>query len=147
MWGTQKREQFTFEVGTRRGSEESLHDRLLAALTGEFGEAVINSRFAKIVPDLCLRLPGTDRFGVVELKIGDPSLPLPSSTTTQIIRLVQGMDPEQSGARPTPVVVTNYLVDENQKKDLEANNIKLVRLTSNPTAKAVAEQVKLALNA
>lgn len=73
------------------------------------------------------------RLAVIEVKTGDPDLPVPSSTSAQLHLLSyearRGV--EGSGIQEIlPVLVTNYRVTEADRKELEIDGIKVVTIPS-----------------
>ncbi len=146
MWSTQKRDQFSFRVGGNRSlaSATSLRDALLDALSDDLGSSVLPTDPSQVAPDLCFKVPESDRVALVELKFGDPGLPLPSSTSSQIRLLRKSMSQQSGGKSPTSIVVTNYTVFPDQRKELAANGIKLVTVSNDVDISKIVGEVKSA---
>ena len=67
---------------------------------------------------------------MVEVKTGDPELPLPSSAPSQML-LLQRQAREKFSGRAleiTPVLVTNYKVSQDDEKELDDLGVKVVRI-------------------
>jgi len=146
MWSTQKRDQFSFGVGDDKSlrSAASLRDTLLRALFDELGGSVLRTDPAQVAPDLFFKLPESDRVALVELKFGDPGLPLPSSTSSQIRLLKESMSQQSGGESPTSIVVTNYNVFPEQREELAANGIKLVTVPRDADISKIVGEVRSA---
>jgi hypothetical protein len=144
MWRTQKGKSFSFEVGEgrSRGTEKSFRDRILEVLAEQLGSSVLNAQPSQTAPDFCFQLPGMDHPAIVELKIGDPELPLPSSTLSQVRLMMESI--RQTGVSPTAIVVTNYQVYPSQKEELESNGIKLVTVSPKAGMAKIVEEIKSA---
>jgi len=69
-----------------------------------------------------------DIVAVVELKTGDPSFSLPSSTSPRMRLLRDEIGTRFRGKIIVPVVVTNYQVQPDEKQKLEREGIKIVQL-------------------
>ncbi|MGA8271981.1 MAG: hypothetical protein WB919_10530 [Candidatus Sulfotelmatobacter sp.] len=90
------------------------------------------------MPDHSLELSDADvliqqggKVAVVEVKTGDPNLPLPSSTSAQMLLLQQqarSRFPKEEVQEVLPVLVTNYNVSPNAQKELEDQGIKVLRI-------------------
>jgi hypothetical protein len=126
------------------GSAASLRDALLVALSEDLGSSVLPKDPSQITPDLSFRLPDSDRVALVELKFGDPGLPLPSSTSSQIRLLMKSMKQQSGGENPTSIVVTNYKVFPDQQKELAANGIKLVTVSKDVDISKIVGEVRSA---
>jgi hypothetical protein len=107
----------------------NLHDRVLAGLA----EALPGSRsdFSLGSSEADLLVQQGRRVAVFEVKTGDPDLPLPSSTSAQMLRLKEQVQQQLCEDDPDieevlPVVVTNYKVTSADKEELEGQGIKLV---------------------
>jgi hypothetical protein len=111
------------------GGSVSLHDRVQTSLARGFKGSV---------PDYSLGLSEADlliqqgpRVAVVEVKTGDPDLPLPSSTSSQMLLLKKRVHDQflgQDVQEVLPVLVTNYKVSAEEQKGLEEQGIKVVRI-------------------
>jgi hypothetical protein len=119
-------------LGSPRQSA-SLHDRVLAGLA----EALPGSRsdFSSGSSEADLLVQQGSRVAVFEIKTGDPDLPLPSSTSAQMLRLKEQVQQQFLADEPKveevlPVVVTNYKVTPADRKELEEQGIKLVLIDS-----------------
>jgi len=73
-----------------------------------------------------------NRLAVIEVKTGDPDLPLPSSTLAQMGLLTERARKSVNlgVSEILPVLVTNYNVSEADKNELDEAGIKLVCLES-----------------
>jgi hypothetical protein len=67
---------------------------------------------------------------VVEVKTGDPGLPLPSSTSAQMLMLTYQARERYPGKEVLPVLITNYRVSEDDERELKQQGIKLVPVTA-----------------
>jgi hypothetical protein len=146
MWSTQKRDQFSFRVGGNKslGSATSLREALLDALSDDLGSSVLPTDPSEVAPDFFFKLPESDRVALVELKFGDPGLPLPSSTSSQIKLLRNSLSQQSGGKSPTSIVVTNYTVFPDQRKELAANGIKLVTVPKDVDISEIVREVRSA---
>jgi hypothetical protein len=70
------------------------------------------------------------RVAVIEIKTGDSTLPLPSSANAQMLILKDGARTRFEGAEVVPVLVTNYLVDDADRKELKDGGIQLLTIQS-----------------
>lgn len=107
---------------------ESLHDRVSVGLARGFKGSLPHYSLGVSEADLLVRQG--QRVAVFEIKTGDPDLPLPSSTSSQMLLLQQQARrqfPEPDVAEVLPVLVTNYKVSPDDEKELEDQGIKLVR--------------------
>lgn len=107
----------------------SLHDRVLAGLA----EALPGSRSYVFLgsSEADLLVHQGRRVAVFEVKTGDPDLPLPSSTSAQMLLLKEQVQQRLLAEEPDveevlPVVVTNYKVTPADQKELEEQGIKLI---------------------
>jgi hypothetical protein len=107
----------------------TLHDRVLAGLA----EAIPGSRadFSLGSSEADLLVHQGRRVAGFEVKTGDPDLPLPSSTSAQMLLLKEQVQQQLLEEDPDveevlPVVVTNYKVTPADRKELEEQGITLV---------------------
>ena len=109
----------------------SLHERVRTGLAERFSGSQSNFSLGPSEADIVVHQG--KRVAVFEVKTGDPDLPLPSSTSAQMLLLreqVRQQFPEQDVDEILPVVVTNYKVSPDDQKELEDQGIKVVRLDS-----------------
>jgi hypothetical protein len=104
----------------------SLHQRVSTDLAKSFKGCALGDSGA----DATIRQGG--RLAVVEVKTGDPDLPLPSSTSAQLHLLAREASSNgQFGIQEIfPVLVTNYRVTDADRKELEIDGIKIVTIPS-----------------
>ena len=110
-------------------SGTSLHERVRAGLAQSFPGSLSNFSLGPSEADIVVHQG--KRVAVFEVKTGDPDLPLPSSTSAQMLLLreqVRQQFPEGDVEEILPVVVTNYKVSPNDQKELEHQGIKVVRI-------------------
>lgn len=111
------------------GSSTSLHERVRTGLVQGFKGSLSEDPMGLSNADLLIQQGG--RVAVVEVKTGDPELPLPSSTTAQMVLLKQQARqrfPETEVQEVLPVLITNYNVSPNDEKELEGQGIKVLRI-------------------
>lgn len=111
------------------GRSTSLHERVRTGLVQEFKGSLSEDPMGLSNADLLIQQGG--RVAVVEVKTGDPELPLPSSTTAQMVLLeAAGAAEVPRGRSPgsSPVLITNYNVSPNDEKELEGQGIKVLRI-------------------
>jgi hypothetical protein len=111
----------------RAGSGVSLHDRVRTDLEQGFKGALPDYPLGPSEADLLIHQGS--RMAVIEVKTGNPELPLPSSTSAQMLLLKQRVRekfPELDGEEVLPVLVTNYKVSSTDQKELEDQGIKVV---------------------
>ena len=77
-----------------------------------------------------LVIPQGQEVAVVEIKIGNPELPLPSSTSSQMRLLGAQAKRSFSNKDVITVLVTNYSVTPDDKKEFEDEGIKIVPVES-----------------
>lgn len=130
------RDSFQYNVGRqaqRGGSVRTLREQVLLDLTERFagsGEpsspspGSSDSSSGRISADLVIS-KGV-QVAVVEIKIGDPELPLPSSTSSRMHRLRDEAERSFSGKDIIEVLVTNYSVIDDEQKAFKDDKIKIV---------------------
>lgn len=124
-------------LSQKGGSARTLHERVLLDLTQRFAGAEgvpapsgrslgfsMGASFADLV------IPQGQRVAVVEIKIGNPELPLPSSTPSRMRLLGDQARRSFSNKDVTTVLVTNYSVTPEEKKELEDEGVKIVPVAS-----------------
>lgn len=112
-------------------SSASLHDRVRASLEKGFRKSLRSDEdLGAFTPDLLIHQG--ERVAVVEVKTGDPELPLPSSAPSQMLLLQRQAREKFSGRAHEilPVLVTNYKVSEDDEKELDGLGVKVVRIAS-----------------
>src|ERR1700737_310191 len=95
----------------------SLHERVRTGLAQGFRGSL--SHFSLGPSEADLLVHQGPRVAVFEVKTGDPDLPLPSSTSAQMLLLkeqVRQQFPTQDVEEVVPVVVTNYKVTPADQK-------------------------------
>ena len=118
-----------------QGDSPAAAETLLASLSNRFpGAVAANVPFGDSVADFVITNP--DRIIVVELKTGDPELPLPSSTVPQMRRFKTAALSGCSGRRVIPLVVTNYQVSESDMSALKKEGVRIVSVMSPPDVEA-----------
>jgi|SRR5271156_5923240 len=138
---------FVIDVGSLGASPRTdrIRESVLEGLTQEFGGAVLKADALGANPDLVLKFPNA--VALVDIKTGDPSLSLPSSTDARMALLTRAVQPSHAGKKLVPIVVTNYQVFPAQKAALEASGIKIVSIDTGFDSKKIAEDVVQAINA
>ena len=115
----------------RTGQNVGLHERVLTGLAMGFKGSVPDFPLGPSEADLLVHQG--NRVAVFEVKTGDPELPLPASTSAQMLLLKERVR-QQFLAKNIddvlPVVVTNYRVTPDDQKELEEQGIKVVRIGS-----------------
>jgi hypothetical protein len=112
-----------------RGSYEvgplPLHERLSKDLDGKFRD-LAEYKTSEFTPDLVIRID--QRVAVIEIKTGDPTLPLPSSANAQMLILKDAAVTSLGAVEVVPVLVTNYRIDDADREELENTGIKLIEI-------------------
>lgn len=109
----------------------SLHERVRSDLAKGFSGSLSDFSLGPSEADLLVHQG--PRVAVFEVKTGDPDLPLPSSTSAQMLLLkeqVRQQFPAEDVNEVVPVVVTNYRVTPDDERELEDQGIKVVRIDS-----------------
>jgi hypothetical protein len=112
----------SYEAGTLR-----LHDRLSKDLAAKFPDLAEYKTY-EFSPDLVIRIG--QRIGVIEIKTGDPTLPLPSSANSQMLILKDDATTKLGTTEVVPVLVTNYRIDAADREELDNAGIKLIEIQS-----------------
>ncbi len=123
---------------TPRRSGASLHERVRAGLAQGFRGSLSDVSLGPSEADLLVHQG--PRVAVFEVKTGDPDLPLPSSTSAQMLLLKQQTRlrfPGEDVQEVLPVLVTNYRVSQEDQKELEEQGITVVRI--DPTSSSSSE--------
>jgi hypothetical protein len=113
----------------------SLHDRVRSGLAHGFKGSVPDYSLGPSEADLLIHQGS--RVAVIEVKTGNPDLPLPSSTSAQMLLLKQRVRQkflEQDVEEVLPVLVTNYKVSPTDQKELEEQGITVVRIDPNSSS-------------
>jgi hypothetical protein len=124
MFGTRK----SNAIASRQGGA-SLHERVRSGLAEGFRGSLSESSLGPSDADLLVHQG--PRVAVFEVKTGDPDLPLPSSTSAQMLLLkeqVRQQFPEKDVEEVVPVVVTNYKVTPDDQKELADQGIMVVQI-------------------
>jgi hypothetical protein len=117
-----------------------LRDRIGEDLKANFNERLIDCVSFDFAPDFIVR--DGNRVAVIELKIGDPTFPLPASANVQMLNLKDGALKRGLSQRIVPVLVTNYQVDDADRRELESGGIRLFTIEgSNYNGKALSAQL------
>ncbi len=117
----------------------SFHDQIAHGLAEVFSDAKIEpSSIADVIIDQ------GERIVIVEVKTGDPDLPLPSSALAQMKLAVQDaqrkLEQRPLDKEVVPIIVTNYKVYPEQQQELKEDGITVVSLkSSSDFAKVVSE--------
>jgi len=104
----------------------SLHERVRGGLEQGFRESL-----SDVSSEADLLVHQGPRVAVFEVKTGGPDLPLPSSTSAQMLLLkerVRRQFPAQEIEEVVPIVVTNYKVSPDDQKELADLGITVVRI-------------------
>ena|SRR5258708_852578 len=121
------------------GGSASLHDRVRASLAQGFKGSLPDYSLGSSEADLLIHQG--PRVAVFEVKTGDPELPLPSSTSTQMLLLKQRVRQKFSGEdvqEVLPVLVTNYQVSPKDQRELEDQGITVVRIDPSSSSSYVS---------
>lgn len=118
-----------------------LHERISEDLRAKFRDRFVESKARDFAPDFVIR--NDQRVAVIEIKTGDPSLPLPSSANTQMLILKDNAQTKLGFRDVVPVLVTNYLIDDADRKELEIGGIKVI-IIQDPTydSKALSDKIE-----
>jgi len=108
-------------------SPSSLHERLRSDLAQGFQDSISDVALGSSAADLVIKQG--EQVAVVEVKTGDPGLPLPSSTSAQMLMLTYQAREQFPGKEVLPVLITNYRVSDDDEIELKQQGIKLVRVT------------------
>lgn len=115
----------------RAGSTGNLHERVRLDLKQRFPgsrgieQDALPGAPLQDMPAADLVISQGQRVAVVEIKMGNPELPLPSSTPSQMHLLAEQAKQHYSEDVIT-VLVTNYSVTPDDKRELEDEGIKVV---------------------
>jgi hypothetical protein len=126
---TFRRSSINAPVSSQAYQPTSLHERISVDLAGKYN--VDQSITGLSGSDLVIR--DGSRIAVVEVKTGDPNLPLPSSTASQMQMLTFDARNKFNAAEVEevfPVLVTNYQVSPADRQELENQGIKIVEVPS-----------------
>jgi hypothetical protein len=135
---------FTMGESPRNLAEPRLHEKIIGSLIQGFGGAIIEPTVQGIEPDLLLRIG--NKVVLIEVKTGDPTLPLPSSTASQMKllageaqRFLAGQDLE---LELDSVLLTNYKIFPDQKAELLDGGIKVMDLPASLEPNLLASELK-----
>ena len=104
----------------------NLHERLRVDLARGFSGSQLDFDLGPSAADLVIRQE--PRLAIVEVKTGDPGLPLPSSTSSQMRLLAYQARQKFPGQEVVPVLITNYRVSADDEQELKDQGIKLVSM-------------------
>jgi hypothetical protein len=104
--------------------EPSFEKRIADDLRQSFPDSLTEINADGFRPDLVIR-QGT-QTAVIEIKTGNPQLPLPSSTNVRMLILRDKL--RERFGDVLPVIVTNYILDDSDRKDMHASGIKVVNI-------------------
>jgi len=122
-------QNLVFGPGSSQGNApSSLHERLRLDLAQEFQDSDSDVALGSSAADLVIRRG--KRVAVVEVKTGDPGLPLPSSTSSQMLLLSYQAREKFPDKEVLPVLITNYRVSADDEKELKEQGVKLVTVTT-----------------
>ncbi len=113
-------------VSSSRNASRNLHERLRLDLAQEFSESQPDFDLGPLAADLVIQQG--PRVAVVEVKTGDPGLPLPSSTSSQMRLLAYQARQKFPGQEVLPVLITNYRVSADDEQEFKDQGIKLVSM-------------------
>jgi hypothetical protein len=117
-----------------------LRDRIGEDLKANFTERLLDCVSSDFAPDFIVR--DGDRVAVIELKIGDPAFPLPASANVQMLNLKDGALKRGLSQKIVPVLVTNYQVDDADRRELESGGIRLFTIEgANYNGKALSAEL------
>lgn len=122
---------------------ERLSEDLKRTVEKHEGTTLMDVGKTDFEPDLLFR--SGEQLVFVEVKTGDPSLPLPSSANAQMLILKDTIQERHKSTKITPVLVTNYSVDDADRKELLYGGIKVVTIhgSSYDTKELSEELVKI----
>jgi hypothetical protein len=120
------------------GRETSLFGKIARGLAESFPEhcqldVLLSSPEKNLYADAVVE--EADRFAMVEVKVGDPDLPLPFSTPSQV-RTQVAEARKRLGPDVIPVLVTNYEIPEVLKSEMESDGVKILSLPDSRDALA-----------
>ncbi len=132
-------------AGSVRGFRETaalpLHERISGDLKAKFRDRFVECNARNFAPDFVIR--NDQRVAVIEIKTGDPSLPLPSSANTQMLILKDDALTKLGFQDVVPVLVTNYQIDDADRKELETGGIKIITIQgSTYDSKALSDELE-----
>jgi len=118
-----------------------LHERISEDLKEKFGDRFVEYNAHGFAPDFVIR--NDDRVAVIDIRTGDPTSPLPASANTRMLNLKDGAAKLGLPGVVVPVLVTNYLLDPSDRKELESGGIKIITVKG-PTydSKALSDQLE-----
>jgi hypothetical protein len=134
MFGERKQ-----SVKPSAGGSVSLHDRVRSGLARGFKGSLPDYSLGPSEADLLIHQG--PRVAVIEVKTGDPDLPLPSSTSAQMLLLKQRVRqkfPGEDVQEVLPVLVTNYKVSPQDQRELEDQGITVVRIDPSSSSSYVS---------
>jgi hypothetical protein len=118
-----------------------LHERIGQDLKERFGGQIVEHKLPNFSPDCVIH--NDDRIAVIDISTGDPTLPLPASANTRMLNLKDGAAKLGLPGVVVPVLVTNYLIDDADRQELESGGIKIVRvLGPSYNSKALSDQLE-----
>jgi hypothetical protein len=119
-------------------SKPRLHERVTEDLKRNFANALLEFGTDEFRPDLVIR--SGNYVAMVEIKTGDPELPLPSSANVQMLILKDKV--QKQFGEVVPILVTNYVLDEADRREMSADGIKVIDIQgSTYDSKAVSEKL------
>jgi hypothetical protein len=117
-----------------------LRERIGQDLKERFGGQIVEHQLPDFSADCVIH--NDDRIAVIDISTGDPTLPLPASANTRMLNLKDGAAKLGLPGVVVPVLVTNYLLDPSDRKELESGGIKVIAIKG-PTydSKALSDQL------
>lgn len=135
---------FKFQLKDTSSVTRSLHDRLVDSLTTNFANFVVGPNGPDTGADILLRMG--NKVVLVEVKAGDPGLPLPSSTLSQMKLLAQQTRNILGHQDLDSVVVTNHRVFPEQQAELAASGVKVMSVPSSFDPATLASGIRDIVN-
>ena len=129
-----------FKRVTRQVETQTLSQRIGRDLKQNFHDRVVDLGSADFSPDMVIR---NDKSAlIIEIKTGDSSQPLPASAGAQMMTLKEKAQ-SKIGGQIVPVIVTNYQVDDESRKELVDAGIKIVDINrATYDSEAVSAQIE-----
>ena len=109
-------------VSKSLSDEPGFEQRIADDLRESFPDSLAQVNADGFRPDLVIR--SGNRVAIIEIKTGDPELPLPSSANVRMLILRDKL--RIMFGDVVPVIVTNYMLDDAERKEMMAGGIKVV---------------------
>lgn len=122
------------------GPTLSTHEQVVSALSNSFGSAVVDPAARKDTGvDIVLRKE--NEVVMIEVKTGNPNMPLPASAVAHMRILAQEVKRVFDPKSLYSVVLTNYRVPQDEKEELKHNGIHLFEMNSMDDLPVVIQQL------